>query len=258
MEFYDCPAPALARGLAVLQQLAVKPLTLDALARTLDLPKASLLRLCRTLETLGLVGRQSGTKAFFARAQVVPIESAGMVGQVETVLSDLAAETGQTTEWYVYNASGMVLLRRADPPRGEVAVVARPGFTQGWSGELDAVVALGLAFFRDEPIDYRSNWTYVAPGERGNLTVRDARRIVAEARESSIARDPQINANGVRRTAAVVARQGRPLGILAVAEYAGLGETPPPGNTTAALVRAATALPGGTFSPDVKTTPDVS
>jgi DNA-binding IclR family transcriptional regulator len=253
MESDDYPAPALARGLAVLQKLAGQPLTLDALARKLELPKASLLRLCRTLEALGLVGRQSDTKAFFARAQVVPIASAGMVREVETALSELAAETGQTTEWYVYGVFGMVLLRRADPPRGEVAVVARPGFTQGWIGELDAVVALGLAFFRDEPIDYRSSSTYIAPGEPGNLPVRDARRMVAEARESGIARDPQINANGVRRTAAIVARQGRPLGILAVAQYAGLGEAPPSDNTTAALVRAATALSGGMFPPDVNT-----
>jgi hypothetical protein len=53
-----------------------------------------------------------------------------------------------------------------------------------------------------------------------------------------------VNANGVRRTAALVARQGRPLGVLAVAEYAGLGEASLAPRIPAALERAASQLSG--------------
>ncbi|HOF17879.1 MAG TPA: helix-turn-helix domain-containing protein [Phycisphaerae bacterium] len=229
-------APALTRGIAVLRLLGdARARTLEEIARATRWPKSSLLRLCRDLTALGLLGRDEASRAYTARARIVPLHTGGeLSGELDAALERLVEATGRTAEWYVPSETGMVIVRRAEPQTAEVRVIARVGFVRAWRGELDAVAALGAAWFRPREHSTAGYWTYVRPGVRGALPVRSAAGKIARARETGFVADEVVNPHSVRRQAGVVIREGRPLGVLALAEHVG-----PRGRASAPAVRAA-------------------
>jgi len=222
-------APALRRGVEVLRLLGDHgPLTLDAIARHTAFPKSSLLRILETLADLQLVLREADQRLYRATARLVPLPAGNRVFEeaIARMLDTLAASTAQTAEWYVPGPDGMVMVRRAEPPRSEVRVIARIGFLRPWRGELDAIARLGLAFFHPPPRG-GAWWTYDANRNRTTVARREVHARVAQARQDAYALDELCNPNGVRRIAALVAPGGKPRGVLALAESLRPGPPPP-------------------------------
>ena len=131
-------APALERGIRVLRRLAERPgIRLETLARELGAPKSSVLRLLETLADLNLARRaEAGWQAL---AVLAPLAEDDFPARLDRALAQLAARAGRSAEWWEADDAGMVLRRRCEPPAGEVAVRAQPGFVRPWRGELDAV-----------------------------------------------------------------------------------------------------------------------
>ena len=213
------PAPALTRGIELLRLLgAAGPLTLDEAAKRTGVPKASLLRLLKTLEAEHLVARRDGTYA--AAATLVPLRGVAprFEERVEDALAEIASTTGLTAEWYVPSKPGLVLVKRAEPPRAEVRVQASVGFLRAWDGELEAVAAVGLAFLKDDKTAFGGHWTYVRDGVRGTLSPAGAKKHIARARRDGYVIDIVLNPNGVRRMACpVTGGEGR--GVIAAAGH---------------------------------------
>ncbi len=250
-------APALRRGIAVLRLLAAQgPFSLEEIARETGFPKSSLLRILRALVDLDLVARPASTKQYRATAQLVPLRVSGraFAEALGRTLETLAADTGQTAEWYVPGPDGMVMVRRAEPSRGEIWVMARIGFLRPWRGELDAPAALGLAFFREMPSG-GGWWTYDAKRARMRLKRTDVARRIARARADESMADPHCNPNGVRRTSALVRHRDEPAGVLALAESVPTGRAEGQSRYCDQLLAAARRLSGAPSRSDASVSP---
>jgi DNA-binding IclR family transcriptional regulator len=197
---------------------ATGPLTLDEVAKRTNVPKASLLRLLKTLEIENLVTRRDGTYA--AAATIVPIPGIGprFEQRLESALVRVATSTGLAAEWYVPSPTGLILVKRAEPPDAEVRVQASVGFLRAWDAELEAVATIGLAFLKKGKASFGRHWTYVRDGVKTALSAADAKRRVERARADGYVIDTILNANGVRRMACPVeATGGR--GVIAAAGH---------------------------------------
>src|SRR4051812_5464316 len=92
------PAPALSRGLAVLELLGGgEAIALEDLARSARLPKPSVLRLLRTLQAMGAADREEGGKRWRALARLAPIADAptALKARATGALERLCADSGQ-------------------------------------------------------------------------------------------------------------------------------------------------------------------
>ncbi len=216
-------APALTRGIEILRLLeGNKAMTVDEIHRVTGTPKSSLRRILEVLEQLGCAGRD-GSSAFHASVRLLPMEatSPGLDIRVAKMLEELAARTGLAAEWYVPAETGMVLARRRVPMDGEVRVQAKIGFIRAWGFELEAVCAVGRAFFGDRFASAGGRgpgWQYCDGGERTRVTRAEVARRVKQAAREGISADGYFNSNGVRRMAAVVMDGDSPAGVIALAE----------------------------------------
>jgi len=218
-----CPAPALERGIRILQLLEDgEPASLESIAERLEAPKSSAGRLLETLESLGVVTRDPETRRFVSHYRLAPRlapKEALRERAIARELESLAHATARTAEWYAPGEAGLVLVQRREPPGLEVAPNAKVGFLRSWEGELEAVCALGNAFFRpEEPPRRGAFWCYRKHGVRGELSVREARERIRRAAEGEAVADAAFNTNGARRCAALVRFDERPAGVLALAE----------------------------------------
>ncbi len=221
------PAPALTRGLELLNFLRKNGgQSLDDLARHTGHPKSSLLRLLDALAQAGAVARDPARKLYRALLALLPLGAAGPAfdARIDEALRRLAEQTGATAEWYVPGEDGMVLIRQAEPPDGTVRIRARVGFLRPWVGELDAVAALGQAWFAPDAACAGFSG-FKRDGVPSKLSPATVKIRIWAAKEDGMAADPHLNHNGVRRQAAVVRRARRPAGVLALAEYA--ADAPP-------------------------------
>jgi DNA-binding IclR family transcriptional regulator len=212
-------APALERGIQILRLLEHGDAkSLDFIASSTGIPKASAIRLLQTLADADLVGR-TPDRTYRARARLVPLGNgrSEFVRRVAEALGELARQTRQTAEWYVPSEQGMVLVQRREPEAQQVHVVARIGFVRGWYGELDAVSAAANAFAGRDLGACTGFWVYDENGEHRALSAREARERVDEALGEGMSRDRTYNTNGVRRAAAAVVRDGALAGVLALA-----------------------------------------
>ncbi len=212
--------PALLRGVSLLRELEqAGEATLETLASRCRVPKASALRLLRTLVQLGIVQRDESTKAYRPAMRLVPVASPGVdfARRVSAVLVRLATVTGCTAEWYVPTQQGMVLTQRHEPDSQQVHVVARIGFVRAWEQELDAVAAAAGAGGGPAPSPSARYWAYGSNGVRQNLSASAVRTRLAAAARTRVARDVHYNTNGVKRIAAAVTREGQLVGVLALA-----------------------------------------
>ncbi len=223
-------APALNRGLAALAALGEKggPLSLDALASLLSVPKASLFRLLETLQDLGLV-LKTADRCYEPLWTLQPIEDRRTVHRrrIERNLEGLCETTKCTVEWYEPTESGMALVRQIQP-ESELRVQAKPGFLREWAGEFDAVARLAHAFASYAP-PLVSPKVYVSNGVLKALPKKEASTRLAEARRSRTAEDGIFNSNGVRRCAAAAFddASGTFMGVLALAEVCHFSNRPP-------------------------------
>ncbi len=213
------PAPALARGLKVLEILNdCESMTLEGLSQEVGYPKASLLRFLETLGALGLVRREEAGKRYTALASVQLHDETTLIrGVVRKEMKRLTGATGITTEWYERVAERMEIVDLYDSPHAEVFIRARIGFRRPFRNELEAVtrIGLGVGLFDYGAISY---WYYDEEGERPHMPaeVRDAQ--IQEAKDKRLTMDFNWNSNGLRRYAAAVMDGQKLIGILALAE----------------------------------------
>lgn len=125
------PAPALSRGLVILKLLEQEgSLNLETIKKLTNIPKASLLRLLKTLEDYGCVHRDLSTKKFEARLQLTPLktENNQFSNARAEVLNDLSEALDSTSEWYEMDGNVLVLRHRNEPELLTLNVTERVGF----------------------------------------------------------------------------------------------------------------------------------
>lgn len=225
-------APALARGLALLEDLSADgPRSLEHLARDHAWPKTSVLRLLQTLEEAGAVARDPASKRWMAVKRLVPDQQdAGERARLGALLAQLAEATGGTAEWWVAGGPGLVLAARHEPEAGEVTVRARIGFRRALD-ELEAVTAAACAAGLAQPDGSCWRWR---DGRRCPASAAETADLLAQVRaHDGLAWDAASNPQGVVRVARAWPGT-QPRGILAVA----LVPTGWPGSPPAAVATA--------------------
>lgn len=214
------PAPALARGIRVLQALneADGSLTLEELSQVVGYPKASLLRLLETLSILGLVQRDEAGKRYSALAGISYHDHQAYIrGIVRSEMEELTLATGITSEWYEPGKEFMKLIDLVDPPNAAVRISARVGFRRQLDDELEAVTAMALA---NDVTEYRetSYWVYGPDGEKVPFAASDRDRYLETVKAAQLTVDRNWNRNGIRRYATALIHSGELVGVLALAE----------------------------------------
>jgi DNA-binding IclR family transcriptional regulator len=224
-------APALTRGLALLEDLSIDgQRSLEHLARDHAWPKTSVLRLLQTLEAAGAVARDPASKRWMAVKRLVPDQGdAGERARLAAVLAHLAEASGGTAEWWVADGDRLVLAARHEPEAGEVAVRARIGYRRELA-ELEAATvaacAAGLGTTARRPWIWRD-------GRRVHLAAATVAARLAEARaRQGMSWDETANPHGVARPWPSLAA---PAGVLAVALVARDWPGRPPAPALAAL-----------------------
>lgn len=216
--FYkEMPAPALAKGLVLLEQLAVDgQLSLERLATRNRWPKSSTLRYLLTLEKIGAVKQHPDTRHWQALKilhTLTPV--ADSLRPYREQLPELAERTGHCAELYSIDSNRVRLIDRADPETDEIVVAARIGFERGLT-ELDSTAALYFAFIPGHPPPPRV-WIW-KEGEKVQLTAAQRNARILRAREQFFALDVDFNESGIRRFAIPLLAQEHLQGILAIAQ----------------------------------------
>ena len=211
------PAPALSRGIAVMQALqhAASGLSLDELAAAVRAPKSSLLRILRSLELSDWIQR-TADKRYQSRVIIqdaTVITSRSWNEQLHECLRELSRRLLLTVEWYEPEGKALVIRWRQEHAQGSVQVKAQLGFTRNAIGEIDAVARQLIAHGEVEAGQHA--WRY-RNGERRRLTARQ--RLGLSQDSALVTHDTEYNSNGVRRLAgAILDAQGR-LIVVALAE----------------------------------------
>lgn len=215
------PAPALTRGLALLAWLNREgSAPLERIAAALGWPKASVLRLLRSLAAAGAAGRDTDGRRWRALAVIAPITARDLRLRAEPAAARLAATAGHTAEVWAWQDGRLLLTQRCEPEGSELAVRARIGFVRHLD-ELEACVQCALAWGglrRPAPA------TAFREGRPVRVPAAQAKSLLAQVQTRGAAADLGCNANGVRRFAAPIrAADGALVGVMALA-CAGPGE----------------------------------
>jgi len=229
--------PGLYRGVQVWRCLSeTDEASLDQLAGQTGYPKASVLRMLRTLCDLHLVERGNPSGLYRSSARIVFSEGSGPDFErcTEKILERLSAQLDVTAEWFEPPEKGLLLARRISPPDTEIRVRARTGFLREWGDELDSVGAMGYAFYSNAPSPGKKLWMYDSKGDRGELSAADARAFITTAFNDGVLADTCYNSNGVKRIAASVVRNGELAGVASLAcAFTPSLDIKLPGNATA-------------------------
>jgi DNA-binding IclR family transcriptional regulator len=218
MKQTSIPAPALARGLQLLDQLAVDgQASLEKLAARNGWPKSSVLRFLQTLEQAGAVLQDPASRHWRALKHLQPLEPPSLppLEQVRKQLPGLAQGTGHCAELYLWQENRLRLIDRAEPDSGEWRVRARIGFERNFA-ELDATALIVYAFDPESQApDKVWGWK---KGKRKKISAEKRVQRIEETRGRGLAVDADFNENGIRRFAVPVLHENRLLGVLAVAQ----------------------------------------
>lgn len=218
----DDPAPALTRGLRLLDELVRSgPCSLETLTRTTGFPKSSALRILQSLEHLGAVQRDPGNREFHARLRLTPVASTDPSSWPERVaptLAPLAERYGYTAELYAVHVDHAVMIDRAEPRNTEVRVTARVGFRRDFD-EFEAVTQTCLTWNTDTLPPGRPKLWYWDQAQRTPLRRQEVLSCMDRIRAKRAAYDLGLNTNGIRRYAAPLTQQGRLVGVLALAQF---------------------------------------
>ncbi len=205
----------------ILQILANNgPATLEQIVDRTGFPRSSVHRILSTLIEMNLLEKPDNSPRYRALQCLRPLCESTPLSfeeQLADTMSDLAAQTEQTVEWYVEMPDGAVLVSRRQPKGSQVHIIAQPGFLRLWTGELEAVCQVLRSHSSNAPSHFSGMWTYNAQGQRVKLKVAETKNIVEQSRRDKIGVDPHYNTNGVRRIAAPVMHKGRLVGIMALA-----------------------------------------
>lgn len=211
-------APALARGLTLLAQLAVDGQTsLEKLAARNGWPKSSVLRFLQTLEQAGAVKQDPASRRWRAlqHLQALDAPNPGPLEMARNRLAVLAQLTGHCAELYRWKDGELSLMDRAEPETGEMMILARIGFRRDLN-ELDATALIAYAFSPDANVPEKV-WAW-KKGKKKKLSAEKRNQRLTETRESLLALDSDFNENGIRRFAVPVLHNEKLIGVLAVAQ----------------------------------------
>src|SRR4029077_735452 len=135
-------APALSRGLMLLAYLNREGASsLDRLAKATGFPKASLLRMLRTMESSGAVAREGLGKRWHSLIRLEPGTPRERLLRERCALaaSWLCRSLRHTLEIYAFENARLTMIDRADPEGETPPVRRRIGHAALWD-ECDAVV----------------------------------------------------------------------------------------------------------------------
>lgn len=194
--------------------------SLDRLARTSGWPKASVLRLMRSLEAADAAARDPVSKRWRSLVRLIAGDTREAVlrRRCGEAVAWLCQAATHTAEVYAVTERGLEMVDRAEPEDVEVVVRARIGFVRPWD-DVDAVVQLGLAFGGTRPASRTASRPRVDRlGERLALTKTALGTMLATVRQGELAVDEHANGNGVRRFAApLFDAAGGMVGVITVA-----------------------------------------
>lgn len=209
-------APALARGIALLRHLEALPAqSLEDLARATQVPKASLLRLLRTLLACGLVAHDPLQRRWSAMVRLVPVGDPEELLRLRHAahLDELCTATGQIAELYLVEGATMRMIDRRESTEAEIRLRAGIGFVRH-GDEFESLAQLLLWHGQAE---IGAHWCYHDRG-RQTLGKDRVRQELERARVRGYTQDLEANAAGVRRQAvALLDGRGQLLGGLALA-----------------------------------------
>jgi DNA-binding IclR family transcriptional regulator len=213
------PAPALGRGITILRHLVREGnCSLEQLARTFSWPKASVLRLMRSLSMAGVVVRDPATKRYRAVMHLVESDAASqqLRARTMTAVSWLIERVPHTVEVYIYCGDRMVMIDRAEPFGQVVTVRARVGFARHFD-EADALTQIAGAFASAPNATRR--WAWAEDGRsKHHIDETAFARLLMGVRTKGVAWDLDRNLNGVRRCAVPLCDEsGRLVGALSLA-----------------------------------------
>lgn len=212
------PAPALARGLTLLEQLAVDgQSSLEKLALQNAWPKSSVLRCLQTLEAMEMVTQDQESKRWQALKRVKTLEDPTLpaLESARKRLAFLADRTGHCAELYIWKETKLTLIDRAEPESVEVMVRARIGFQRGLE-ELDATALVAFAFDPHlEPPEKSWAWK---KGKKKKLSPEKCDQRISKTRKQGLTVDSGFNEHGIRRFAIPVFSENRLAGVLAIAQ----------------------------------------
>ena len=211
------PAPALAKGLYLLDQLASDgQASLEHLAKKNGWPKSSTLRYLQTLEAIGAARQNSQTLHWHAEKCLKPLSQRipTALEALRKKLPSLAESTGHCVELYQVESRSIRLIDRTEPEGSEVHILARIGFQRDLR-ELDATAALYFAFTDLTPPP--SAW-YWEDGEKTSIPEIQQKRMLERARQMHQTTDHAFNENGIRRHAVPILSENGLIGIVAIAQ----------------------------------------
>lgn len=216
------PAPALDKGITVLQLLAEEgELSLETICNLTQIPKASLLRFLETLIAKGCVFKDPETKKYRALMQVVPIEgqSNDFMRLVSESVTQLSVSHDVTAEWYEPYDEGARITMRHEPEHSFVRVVARVGFSRVFNYIFEAVIQVVLACDRSKYSTEHDQYFKVDWREKRSIDEDEILKDLDTVEQNSyLAVDQYYNDNGVMRLAAAVRDEDGTLqGVLALA-----------------------------------------
>jgi DNA-binding IclR family transcriptional regulator len=215
------PVQSVARAAGLLRQLAVlgRPASLAELAAACGLERSTAWRLLTTLETCGLVDRESSSDGFRVGFGAVAVAAAGLgdgtalASRVRPELRRLCAATGEAAAVCLVRGTRVLVLDQVDPP----SVVNVSWVGREFPLHASSPGKLVLASLAADDLDRFLAEPLQALTER---TITDAcalRRELARVRAAGVAAsDEEFERGCVGFSAAVTDWAGRPVAILGV------------------------------------------
>ena len=203
------PAPALGRGLQLLDLLVRRPhATLEDLVRATAWPRSSLFRLLASLERNGLAQRDA-TRRWRACAVLTTIGDGPSIDAWRDAPAALARR-GARGELWRFTDDGAVLLATAEPADWAMRSAIQPPWRAD-PQELLAPVQLWWAHRATRPPG--RSW-YMHERRRQWLSAAATAQLIDRVRLAPLAECIARNHNALRRTAAVLHGSGQALGAL--------------------------------------------
>ena len=220
----DGPAPALRRGLAVLQLLAARPspVSASAIARDLGLPRSTTYELLTELAAAGFAIHLPGERRWGLGLSAFEIGSAYLRGEPlerigRPVIARLSAATSTTAHLGVLHGAEMLYLGKERRSGGLLTLVTEVGVRLP-----AALTATGLSILAHLPADqvravFPDRTSFVLRTGRGPETLPPLRRDLAAVRRRGWAvEDGLVSAGTASVAAAVFDHHARPIAALGV------------------------------------------
>ncbi len=218
------PAPALRRGLAVLQLLASRaaPVSAAAIARELDLPRSTTYELLTELAAAGFATHLPADRRWGLGLAAFEIGSAYLRGQPlervgRPVLARLSTRTGGTAHLGVLHGNQTLYLAKEKSPRAGPTLVTDVGVRLP-----AALTATGLSILTHLPAGqvralFPDRDAFVDRTGRGPATLPELRRDLSDTRRRGWAIEHgRISAGTASVAAAVFDHNGRPIAAVGV------------------------------------------